>query len=236
MTHTRSDALRWMDEGTALLSVVLSDLTDDELAQPSVLPGWTRLHLLAHLAGNADALCNLAHWASTGDPTPMYSSPTQRNDDIETGATKPATELRERFARSASTLASAVAGLDEVAWAREVVTGQGRTVPATDIPWLRVRELMVHGTDFGASVGFDDLPEDFLRALIADIALKRGAGEGPALQVRVADGSDWDIAGDGDPMAVYGPLPQLAAYLAGRDFTDVTAADGSPAPELPRWL
>jgi maleylpyruvate isomerase len=236
MTRTIADALRWIDEGTALVSTAVSGLTDDELAQPSVLPGWTRLHLLAHLAGNADALCNLVHWASTGEPTPMYSSPTRRNDDIEAGATKPAGELRAWFDRSAGTLSSALAALAGEAWDRSVVTGQGRTVPATDIPWLRVREVMVHSTDLGAGIGFDDLPTDFLHALVDDIAAKRGSGEGPALVVRELAGSEWQIAGDGEAVAVQGPLPQLAAYLAGRPWTDVTAEDGSSAPELPRWL
>ncbi len=236
MTRTLSDSLRWIDEGTALVSDALAGVTDDALAQPSVLPGWTRLHLLAHLAANADALCNLVHWARTGEERPMYSSPTQRADDIEAGATRPATELRAWFARSAATLRTSLDSLGEEAWTRSVVTGQGRTVPATDIPWLRVREVMVHSTDLGAGVTFDDLPTDFLHALMGDIATKRGSGEGPALLVRDGAGTEWRIAGDGEPVVVQGLLPQLAAYLAGRPSTDVTAEDGSSAPELPRWL
>ena len=33
--------------------------------------------------------------------------------------------------------------------AAEVVTAQGRTVPATEIPWLRAREVYVHVVDLG---------------------------------------------------------------------------------------
>ena len=50
---------------------------------PTALPGWTRKHLVAHLAGNAEALLRLLHWAGTGERTPMYTSPEQRNADIE---------------------------------------------------------------------------------------------------------------------------------------------------------
>lgn len=236
MTRTLGDSLRWLEEGTALAASAVAELSDEELARPSLLPGWTRLHLLAHLAANADALCNLVHWAATGEPTPMYSSPTQRNDDIEAGATKPARELREWFAGSATALAQQLAVLDEPAWQRSVVTAQGRTVPATEIPWLRVREVMVHSTDLGAGIGFAGLPADFLRALIEDIAVKRGSGDGPALIVRDDAGTEWSIPGAGEPVAVHGRLPDLAAYLAGRPWSDVTAEDGTSAPELPRWL
>ena len=44
------------------------------------------------------------------------------------------------------------------------------------------------------------------------------------------------IDGDGDPVAVTGPLAALTAYLAGRVAEGVAAADGSAAPPLPAWL
>jgi maleylpyruvate isomerase len=63
-----------------------------------------------------------------------------------------------------------------------VVTAQGRTVPATEIPWMRAREVCVHAVDLGAGITFGDLPADFTAALLADVVRKRaGAGEGPEL-------------------------------------------------------
>lgn len=56
------------------------------------------MHVLAHVCANAEALRHLAHWARTGEETPMYSSPTQRNEDIETGSHKEASELRGWYA------------------------------------------------------------------------------------------------------------------------------------------
>ena len=67
-------ALRWTRDGTTLF-LAEADLGDAALGEPSALPGWTRRHLLAHVAANAAALGNLVHWAATGEPTPMYSSP-----------------------------------------------------------------------------------------------------------------------------------------------------------------
>ena len=74
----------------------------------------------------------------------MYSSPHQRNADIEAGAHRPASDLRAWVEQSATRLAEAFAGLDAEQWERPVRTAQGRTVPASEIPWLRAREVMVH--------------------------------------------------------------------------------------------
>lgn len=238
MSPAREDALRWVGEGTALVERAVQALGEADAAftEPSALPGWTRKHLLAHLAANGDALCNLATWARTGVETPMYASREQRNADIEAGAGEAAAELRAWFDRSAEVLESDLAALSEEEWAREVRTAQGRTVPASEIPWMRAREVMVHAVDVGSVVGFDDLPDDFCAALLDDIAAKRSsAGDNPALTVR-PDGADrtWTVDGAGEPATVTGPIQQVTAYLAGREFTDVSAEGG--VPDLPPWL
>ncbi|WP_048821321.1 maleylpyruvate isomerase N-terminal domain-containing protein, partial [Streptomyces ipomoeae] len=52
----RAEALGWVEEGQRRLSQAVDALPADAVAEPSALPGWTRGHLLTHLARNADAL------------------------------------------------------------------------------------------------------------------------------------------------------------------------------------
>jgi maleylpyruvate isomerase len=236
--RSRADSLRWMAQGTKTFLAALGALPDDRLERPTGLPGWTGKHLLAHVAANADALVNLAYWARTGEETVMYSSPRQRDADIEAGACRPAQELRAWAARAADTLDARLAELDEQQWTHQVRTAQGRTVPASEIPWMRAREVMVHAVDLGAGVGFDDLPPDFLAALLDDITAKRSAGGGgPALAFTATDhDGTWAIAGTGDPTPVTGTLADLTAYLSGRAADGITGPRRQPAPELPRWL
>lgn len=228
-----------MEQGTGLFRKALDGVTDEQLAEPTALPGWTGKHVVAHVAANAEALVNLATWARTGEETPMYSSPDQRNADIESGATRPAVELRHWVARSADALASALDELTEQQWQRDVRTAQGRTVPATEVPWMRAREVMIHAVDLGGAVGFAMLPREFHLALIDEIVAKRsGATDGPALHLQATDEQrHWDVAGLGDPTTVRGPLSELAAYLSGRPATGLAAehAHGT-IPTLPRWL
>jgi maleylpyruvate isomerase len=214
--RSHEDALHWVDLGTKLCRSATEGLIEASAAEPSLLPGWTRKHLLAHLAANADAVGRLVHWATTGERTPMYSSPDQRATDIEQGVQQSLVSLLAWFDRSAATLATDMAALDSEQWAAEVVTAQGRTVPATETPWMRSRELMVHAVDLDAGVTFDDLPSAFLEALVEDVLTKRGR----------------EVAVTGSPAG-------RAAYLTGRadgETSGVRTPAGDPAPELPPWL
>ncbi|MFJ8025705.1 maleylpyruvate isomerase family mycothiol-dependent enzyme [Streptomyces sp. NPDC096311] len=213
--RTLPTTLAWVAEGTALCRKAIADLDETSYRTPSLLPGWTRAHVVAHVAANARALRNLMHWARTGEPTPMYSSPEQRLADIESGAQLPAAWLVAWFEESAQLLTYAMSELTEEQWQAEVLTAQGRTVPAGEVPWMRTREVMVHAVDLDTGVQFADLPEEFLTELRHDIGGKRGHDTGPTVQ-----GSDADIT----------------AYLAGRPYTGVTTPDGLPAKPLRPWL
>ncbi|MEV5411052.1 maleylpyruvate isomerase family mycothiol-dependent enzyme [Thermopolyspora sp. NPDC052614] len=217
MTRTFGDARRWMRAGTRVLLDAASTLDEAAQRQPSGLPGWNRKSLLAHVAANADALRNLVHWAATGEETPMYASPEARTAGIESGSGLPAADLLAWLRSSAEKLDDAMASLTEEQWQTKVVTAQGRTVPATETPWMRGREVFVHTVDLGNGVTFADLPSDFLEALKIDIIDKRArSGE------NVPD--------------VRGALPDVTAYLAGRPHGRVTLVGGAPAPELGPWI
>lgn len=236
MRRTFEDARDWSAAGTRLFLGTVAGWGEEEYLAPSGLPGWTRKHLIAHVAANADALGNLVRWAATGEPTPMYVSREQRNADIEAGARKPAAELAAWLRESADRLAAGVAGLSPGQWNAEVVTAQGRTVPATEIPWMRSREVFVHTVDLAAGAGFADLPAGFLAALADDIAAKRAAAPGPAVVLTAADTGDrWDLPGEGAPATVTGPLAEITAYLAGRPHA-LPGSGGPSVPSLPAWL
>src|SRR4051812_32675009 len=90
MTTDPLAMLAEVDRATKRLLTRLERLDDAAIAGPSLLPGWTRGHVLTHLARNADSYVNLLTWARTGVPTPQYPSPQARVADIEAGAGRPA--------------------------------------------------------------------------------------------------------------------------------------------------
>ncbi len=215
MDRTRADALRWVATGTALCRQAIAGLAERDWDAPSALPGWTRRHLVAHLAANADAVGNLVRWAATGVESPMYASAQARAEGIEQGSHRAPGELASWLEQAATQLDQGFATLPEAAWQAQIRTAQGRDLPASDIPWLRAREVMVHAVDLDTGLSFADLPGDFLAALSQDILAKRGMDHAPA---------------------VNGGLPEQTAYLAGRPTPGLTTPDGQPLPDLPPWL
>ena len=237
MAADLTDARRWTRDGTTLL-LAEADLDEDTLGGPSALPGWTRRYLLAHVAANAEALGNLVHWAATGEPTPMYSSPADRAAGIERGAQLPAAELNAWLRRSARALDDAMTALSDEQWQAPVVTAQGRTVPATEVPWLRAREVYVHGVDLATGLSFAGLPAGFCAALCDEVVAKRAAAQapGPTLVLEAVDtGGRWELPRDSQPIVLSSSLAEVTAYLTGRAHK-LTTAGGDPAPDLGPWL
>ncbi|WP_158889204.1 maleylpyruvate isomerase family mycothiol-dependent enzyme [Amycolatopsis anabasis] len=223
----------WVDAGT---ETVLRTLDGLAVGEPSLLPGWSRAHVLAHLARNADALGNLLAWARTGVETPMYRDQARRDADIEAGARQPAAELFADVRDSAARLAEAIATLPSEAWAARVRTAQGRDIPASDVLWLRSREVWIHAVDLDARVGFAALPGDFVDALFTEAAASIGRNPGcPGVELRPDDrGAKWTV-GAGAPIAVTGSAADLLGWLLGRTVTGVRTG-AAQLPTLPAWL
>jgi maleylpyruvate isomerase len=227
--------LRWMSQGTALLAGTVAGLGDAEFERPSGLPVWTRKHLLAHLAANAEALRRLTYWARTGEETPMYASTEQRNADIETGSRLPASRLRAWMTEAAARLAEDLDALPADAWANPVATAQGRIVPASEIPWMRAKEVWIHAADLDAGVGFDDFPAELCAALLTDVTgvrSRRHEGHGVLLRSTDSDES-WQITGPDPVSDVRGTRAALSRWVTGRGTHGLSP---STPPELGPWL
>jgi maleylpyruvate isomerase len=220
--------------GTALFAQRLAELSDDDLEAGSLLDGWTRKHLVAHVGYNAAALCRLMDWAATGVETPMYPSADHRDREIKEGATLSAAALRNLFDHTVARLDEKWRHLPETRWAAPVRTAQGRTVPASETVWMRTREVWIHAVDLDNGAHFGDFPDVVLESLLADIIeawRRKGLGADLVLEVT---GAEPVAVGDGGGLPVRGPLPALVRWAAGRGAVDVSS-DGE-VPLAPRWL
>ena len=228
---TAPPTLDWWVDGERHLGTALGRLTGEEFRAPSLLPGWSRATVLAHLARNADALGNLLTWARTGVETPMYASSEARDAGIAETAALPPEQLRAEVLRATERLASAVRQLPDDAWSAPVRTAQGREVQAAEVPWMRCREVWVHAVDLDAGVGFAEVPEGVLSALVDDVfTMWRRRGEDPGVTVLVG-GRTWGSGG----VAVSGSLAAVAGWLTGRSDGAGLRSDGPLSP-APRWL
>src|SRR3954468_423604 len=80
--------------GDLLAALASTRWSDADVAAPTLLPDWTRGHVLTHLARNADGIGRTLGGALRGEVVPRSpDGPAGRDADIELGAKRPATEL-----------------------------------------------------------------------------------------------------------------------------------------------
>jgi maleylpyruvate isomerase len=237
-TRSLAHTLAWAGDGAAHLRGLMTRMGEDAFAAPSALPGWSRAHVLTHVARNADAMINLLTWARTGVRTPAYASREQRDADIEAGARRAPAEIRTDVVESSDRLARVVRAMPQAAWSAQVQNAQGRDLLATDIPWLRAREMWIHAVDLDVGASFADMPAPMVAALLTDVAAAMGAKPNcPAMRLVGPDGSTWSVGDPAAALTVTGPAPGLAAWLLGRSKgRDLRTDGGGKLPPLPRWL
>ncbi|MFG1864933.1 maleylpyruvate isomerase N-terminal domain-containing protein [Microbispora bryophytorum] len=210
---------RELAEATERLLATAARLTDEDLRAPSLLPGWTRGHVLAHVARNADSYVNLLTWARTGVRTPQYASAQAREAGIEAGAGRRPGEQLADLRDSAERFAAAAGRMPAEAWTAPVSGMNPPDHPAWYVPIRRLREVEVHHADLGAGYGWADWPETYVRRELYDTMLWLG-DECPVGEVVALDPGTGRVlrtwTGLSDGPAVEGTPRELLAWLAGR--------------------
>ncbi|WP_431783940.1 maleylpyruvate isomerase family mycothiol-dependent enzyme [Streptomyces chumphonensis] len=248
MTSPQHDVAALRESTDALLAALEKHADgptgpDALLTEPSHLPGWTRGHVLAHLARNADALVNVL------EGRPMYVSAEARDADIERDAPRPLAaqldDLRATARRLDEVLARYASG-DGGAWEQTVELRNGVTDRAGAIPFRRQVEVELHHLDLDLGHGPDALPAAFTERLTTYLARRfSGNAEVPATELRTDDGRSWrtgraaepggpDGLGDATgPVVVTGSARALACWLAGRTPGTGLSASTGTLPVLP---
>jgi maleylpyruvate isomerase len=232
-----------VDSATARLLATARAI--DDVGAPSLLPDWSRGHLLTHIARNADSMVNLLTWARTGVETPQYA-PGRRDADIEAGAARPIEEQVADLESSAVQFALAVASLPTEGWAAEIRYRSGRAAPAATVVWSRLSEVEIHHADLGASYGWRDWPVAFAARQVRQVVHNTIGREGtPHVLLRAPElGRDVALGVPGtnpqpstDPaVAVIGSAAAIAAWLTGRSSgADLTLDPPGRLPAMGAW-
>ena len=141
----------------------LETLIDEQYREDSLLPNWSRAHVLTHLARNADSHVNLLQAAVRGEVGDQYASVEQRNGDIERGATRSAEDLVMDLRLSIYGLEAAWASANEKAWSGEGRNLGGRVIEMSSLVFLRWREGEIHHADLNLGLSYDDLTPLYVR-------------------------------------------------------------------------
>jgi maleylpyruvate isomerase len=157
-----------LDDATQRLLSTARVLAEPDLRAPSLLPGWTRAHVLAHLARNADAMRNLLIGARSRTDRPAYASAAARAADIEAGAVRQPADLMADLADSAMALRTVARQLPDAAWRAEVQMLGPPRFPAAQLLTRRLVEVELHHADLGAGYSPADWPPAFTALELAE--------------------------------------------------------------------
>jgi maleylpyruvate isomerase len=224
-----------------------SRVTDDDCRAPSLLPGWSRGHVLAHWARNADGQTRMLLAAMRGEVAAQYpGGDAQREADIETGAARPARLILQDTRAAIDRVEAAWRRMPPAAWSRPTGARIGQR-PAWRSVWARWRETEIHHVDLDAGYTHDHWPAEFVSLMLPRVLPtldSRVPGE-VAVQVQVT-GQNWPLASaaaatSDDPVVVRGAASAVLCWLAGRpvpaaaDLTACRSGQNWPLPRLRPW-
>lgn len=199
---------------------------------PSLCAGWTRGHILTHIARNADGMCAMVRAALDGTGETMYASQERRDADIDGGSGRAMAALVADVRETGARVADALARLDGIgADVRVDRLPGGPQFRAVDLPRMRLREVVYHHVDLDAGFGFEDVEPELVATFLQ---LEAGRAGLPAMTLAPDGGGPIDVGGGG--RRITGTAPALVRWLARRAPDGVSAADGADLPPIPRGL
>jgi maleylpyruvate isomerase len=238
----REQAANMLADASARVLRTVDGFHGDDWSAPSLLPDWTRTHLVAHLALNAEALARMLHGVVADEdedvPRTMYDSMDQRARDIADLGEAVPSEIRARLMGATTTLADAILAMPDDQWqARVERTPGGRTMRASAVPGMRLRELEIHHVDLDAGYTRADWGLPFAEHLL-DAMAKRLRPDEP-FEVRPLDSNRiWALGGgvaENDVLVVTGPATDLAWWLTGRSAPHTVSCSRGELPSIEGW-
>ncbi|MBT2548684.1 maleylpyruvate isomerase family mycothiol-dependent enzyme [Arthrobacter sp. ISL-65] len=251
MTAITPDTLRAeLHKAADAVSSLAAKLTEADVPAPSALPGWTRGHVLAHIAGISNAMARQLEFAARGETVELYDGGYDgRTKAIEMSAGHALDQHRadldsalERALRAFDSLdadaggdaGNAAAG-DAGGWRAPISYRGGVVLDGGFALW---RELVIHASDLNTGRGPETWSRPFCEHLFTFLAAR--VPEEQKLVLQPLGMPPVVIGAGGRSTVISGMVTDIAAWLAGREpslgsLRASAAADGVDLPELLPW-
>ncbi|MBP1136842.1 maleylpyruvate isomerase [Arthrobacter sp. PvP023] len=237
MTAITPDALlAELHKAADVVASQAGKLTEEDVTAPSLLPGWTRGHVLAHLAGISNAMARQLEFAGRGETVELYDGGFEgRTKAIEMSAGHTLEQHRADVDSALEHALRAFDALDASAWQVPISYRGGVVMDGGLALW---RELVIHASDLNTGRGPESWSRPFCEHLFDFLAARVPEGQRFVLQPL---GLPPVTIGTGNrSIVINGMLTDIAAWLAGREpslgsLRASAAADGVDLPELLPW-
>ncbi|MFK4258437.1 maleylpyruvate isomerase family mycothiol-dependent enzyme [Agrobacterium tumefaciens] len=216
--------------GTAYFARLLNGIEDEDLDAASLIPRWTRRHVIAYIAYQARQLALMIEAVHDGSPVPVVDSRTMGRL-VEDGATLPARALRNLFHHAEVHLNVVWRDLSADNWAAAIAL-DGTEIEIRQTPWMRACAVWIHAVDLASQGSFIDFPPVLLDTLLKEVG-KTAALSKYSLERKSND--CWIIRSDGQE-PIFAHTADAARWLSGRGARRLTALPpADPTCEIPRW-
>jgi maleylpyruvate isomerase len=206
-------------------------LADDDVPGACALPGWTRAHLLTHVAQAADSRTGMLRAARAGLVGEQYPSEQARASAIEAGARRTAAVIRADAGRAVEECLAAMRQHPAGLWDAPAIWLRGGRRPVRGAVASLRSELEYHHVDLAAGYAPGDWPAEFVATELRRVtALMDHRADAPPVTLTAAAAVR---VGTVPPVNVTGPPAAILAWLSGRG--DGTGLDTGTAglPSLP---
>ncbi len=161
MDTARRELSDQIDQATQRLLDRARIITEPDLRAPSLLPGWTRARVLAHVALGADAMRDLLTGVRTGRDRPGPASAETHASGLDRSVGQRPEQLMAAVADSAMALRTVTRQLPDDRWQVPVRVPGLTPFPAAELLVRRLVEVELHHCDLGAGYGPADWPAVF---------------------------------------------------------------------------
>lgn len=219
-------------------------LRDEDIKAPSALPGWTRGHVLAHIAGISNAMARQLEYAARGETIELYDGGMDgRNRAIDMAAGHDAATHQadvgaalDRALRAFDALPGVKdSAANRTGWWAPIAYRGGVVLDGGLALW---RELVIHASDLGTGRGPETWSREFCSHLFDFLSAR--VPDNVKLVLQPLGLQPVTIGTGGKSVVVNGMITDIAAWLAGREpslgsLRASAAADGTDLPELLPW-
>lgn len=219
-------------------------LRDEDIKAPSALAGWSKGHVLAHIAGISNAMARQLEYAARGDTIELYDGGMDgRNRAIEMAAGHDAATQRSDLPAALDRVLHAFDALPGVkdsaanrtGWWAPIAYRGGVVLDGGLALW---RELVIHNSDLGTGRGPETWSREFCNHLFDFLSAR--VPDTMRLVLQPLGLQPVTIGSGEKSIVVSGMVTDIAAWLAGREpslgsLRASAAADSADLPELLPW-
>ncbi len=223
-----------LEATTQLLGDTIS-VSDEQWQSPSRLAGWTRAHVAAHLARNADAFSRALEGIAAGGRPTLYGSASTRRWAIERDSMRSGLEIQIDLDTSAGRINSQLTEIFTL-FEQHPAAVDGRLKHRIEaIPLARLNETVLHHVDLDIGFEIEQLDPEVAAWLLAfNLANARVAEGLPPLELRAEDGFAATLPGLGAPRQLTASRAVLLGWITGRLRPETADELDLPRPPAPR--